>query len=123
MNPPLNPQLANATRSAAFHLTLSDNLINTLLELERDREAWGHSGFIYHRGTSGALERRGLIVAAKDPEREDLPATANGFYFDITPAGELVIQLLKMAGFQTPPFPWGPDVFRPPRKSNRPPLR
>ncbi len=97
----MNLDFASYTRSAAFSLTLSENMMEAVLRIGEEQRVSGF-GILHNQATSNALYRRGLIVqTAYDIPKEWKCSESEGLYcYDLTVAGQHVAALLKEAGFK-----------------------
>ncbi len=99
----MNLDFASYTRSAAFHLTLSEAMIEAVLAIGKFQDKYGY-GILANRMTSNALYRRGLIeLTKKEIPREWKASKSEGAYcYELTRAGQLVREMLGEAGFMAP---------------------
>lgn len=109
----MNQYFASYVREASFNLSLSSEMINTLLqvdhELKNPRPTENDTFkrdcvMILHRSTSTALYRRGLVIPTTrtDFPKAWLESQNWPYYYELTDAGRLVVGLLKEAGFAPP---------------------
>ena len=102
----INQKFAKSVTQAAFHLTLSRNMIAALAMIgNQDTTAWSQERKFYFPGYDGftssfrAIERRGLAEhnpKLKKPLNDSLGDDV--WIYRLTPAGKNVLELLIMSG-------------------------
>jgi len=92
------------TRSTAFNISLSQNMIDRLLGIESNMVTTRLSldRVLDISATNKALERRGLIEIL--PENQLDEEMSEVWIMQLTEAGKLLCPLLKVAGFKARSF-------------------